>query len=499
MPGDRRWPLPALLTLSIARLWLMPLPSSFWLDETATVFVARYGSAHPSLAVAAPQAWHSWYYPLIHWEAVAFGYSEIATRALSVLAMLGFLALFARLAVRLIHPAAGWFAVFACLALPGLNYQAANARPYALGMCLFAAALLLLIRWFDSGTWFAGLLFASVAALVLYIHLLFWPSCLVFALYAAVRLREGKTAVSRWQASVVFGLWIALVTPVVAETLGLLKEAGAHVIAPLPTAAQGVRSLELMLLAACAAGAWLIGRAGRWRADSGRPAVSALVLIGAWWLCQPVVLFAFSWLTGDGVFVPRYLQLALPGAALAATAAAAPFIPAARWRLMAGVLGIGALLFVGQWRTLWPRHHNSDWRAGARAVNQVEARGAIPVLCPSPFIEARPPAWRPDYPLPGFLYSHLDVYPIAARPYLLPFEASAQAEEFASNLAHGPLPAARGFVIYGWLPQVNFWRDWFARRPEYSGWRQRRLGPFADVDVVVFEAGPKVDTRGNRF
>ena len=498
MPGHRRWPLPALLALCVARLWLMPLPSSFWLDETATVFVARYGSAHSSLAIAAPQAWRSWYYPLIHWEGAAFGYSEVSTRLVSVLAMLAFLALFARLASRLIHPDASWLAVFACLALPGFNYQAANARPYALGMCVFAAALLLLIRWLDAGGWAAGAAFAGAAALVLYIHLLFWPSCLVFVVYAAVRLRQGKPAAWR-QAGVVFGLWAVLLLPIVAATLGLLKEAGAHVIAPPPSVAQLIRSLELTLLLACAAGAWLIARARRWQADSGKLSTSALALIAGWWLCQPVLLYAFSWLTGDGVFVPRYLQLALPGAALAATAAAAPFIPATRWRLMAGVLGIGALVFLGQWRTLWPRHHNSDWRAGARAVNQVEAHGAIPVLCPSPFIEARPPAWRPDYPLPGFLYSHLDVYPISSQPYLLPFEASALAEEFAANLSHGPLSASQGFVIYGWLPQVNFWRDWFARRPEYSGWRQRRLGPFADVDVVVFEAGAKVDTRDDRF
>jgi 4-amino-4-deoxy-L-arabinose transferase-like glycosyltransferase len=191
--GDRRWPLPLLLALCITRFWLMPLPSSFWLDETATIFVARHGSQHPSLAIAAPQAWQSWYYPLIHWEGVVFGYSEVATRLLSVLAMLAFLALFARLAARLIHPQAGWFAVFACLALPGLNYQAANARPYALGMLVFAAAVLLLVRWLDSGRWLPAFGFAAAAAMVLYIHLLFWPGWIVLVLYAVARRWCGKT------------------------------------------------------------------------------------------------------------------------------------------------------------------------------------------------------------------------------------------------------------------------------------------------------------------
>jgi mannosyltransferase len=447
----------------------------------ATVFVAQHGSSHPSLADAAPQAWRSWYYPVIRMNGAVFGYSEVTTRLPSILAMAAFLGLLAALARRLIHPQAAWFAVFACLALPGLNYQAANARPYALGMCVFAAALLFLVRWLDFGKWRDGLLFAASAALVLYIHLLFWPSCLVFVLYAAARVARGETPVNPKHAVLVFALCAAALLPVMAQTLSLLREAHAHVFAPLPSLWQFLRSLELTLVLGCAIAAWLIARVRRWRPLS----LPTIILIAGWWLCQPVLLYAFSWLTGDAVFVPRYLQLALPGAALASTAMASLFIPAGQWRRISAVLALGVLLFLGQWRQLWPRHHNSDWRAAARAVNQLEAAGEIPVICPSPFIEARPPAWRPDYQLPGFLYAHLAVYPISGKIYLFPFESSPQAESQAAMLS-----SSRRFLIYGWGPQVNFWRAWFARRPEFSNWHQRRIGPFADVDVVVFEAAP---------
>ena len=57
------------------------------------------------------------------------------------------------------------------------------------------------------------------------------------------------------------------------------------------------------------------------------------------------------------------------------------------------------------------------------------------MICPSPFIEARPPAWRPDYPLPGFLYAHLAVYPISGKIYLFPFEDSPPAESQAGTRA----------------------------------------------------------------
>ncbi|HEY1239560.1 MAG TPA: hypothetical protein VGF16_03340 [Bryobacteraceae bacterium] len=469
----------------------MPLGSSFWVDETATVFVARYGSHHPSLAIAAPQAWQSWYYALIGWQGALFGYSEIATRVISVVAMGAFLGIFARLAARLICPEAAWFAVFACLALPGIDYQAANARPYALGMFVFGISLLLLIRWLDSGKWHAGLLFAASGALVLYIHLLFWPCCLVFAFYTAARVAEGKTSVTWRRVVLIFAAFGALIVPVVVQSLALLRDARAHVVTPLPSPGEFARSLELHVLALCGGAAWVIGRARGWRVARAPLPASTLLLIAAWWLVQPVFLFLFSWVTGNGVFVPRYLQLALPGAALASTAAAGRFIPAGQWTRLAAVLGAGLLLYLGQWRTIWPRHHNSDWRAAASVVNEIEAEAPAPVVCPSPFVEARPPAWEPDYPLPGFLYTHLAVYPIHGKPYLFPFETSPQAELFAATVARGALLPSRRFLIYGWGPQVNFWRDWFARRPEFAAWRRRRLGPFADVDVVLFErVGP---------
>jgi hypothetical protein len=481
-----RWLLPLLLGLCLARLWLMPLPSSFWLDETATVFVAQHGADHPSVMEAGPQSWRSWYYPLIRVDGAVFGYSEIAARMPSILAMGALLALLAALVRRVVHAEAAWFAVFACLALPGINYQAANARPYALGMCAFAAALLFLVRWLDSARWLDALLFVASAALVLHLHLMFWPSCVAFVLYAAVRVARGETPAGWSRAILVFSLWAIVLTPVVVETLSLFHQAQTHVVAALPSPLQFLRSLDLALVAGCAAGAWLIGRTQRWGA--GKLSLSLAVFAGGWWLCQSILLYAFSWLTGESVFVPRYLQLAQPGAAIAATVLTASFVPTGQWRKLAMVFGCGVLLFGGQWRQLWPRHHNSDWRAAARAVNAIETAGAVPVICPSPFIEARPPVWRPNYPLPGFLYAHLAVYSIAASTYLFPFEDSPQAEVWASSLASGTLSTSRRFLIYGWQPQVDFWRDWFAKRPEFAGWRQKRIGPFADVDVVLFEA-----------
>src|SRR5438874_12652 len=130
-PGDprpvsalARWLLPFLMLAAIVRLWLMPLPSSFWVDEMGTVFVVEHGASHPSLAVA-PQVTESIYYLLPAISRRLPGPREIAYRLPSVAAMAAALWIIARLAARLLHPEAGWLAAFACLSLHGINYQAA--------------------------------------------------------------------------------------------------------------------------------------------------------------------------------------------------------------------------------------------------------------------------------------------------------------------------------------------------------------------------------------
>jgi hypothetical protein len=188
------------------------------------------------------------------------------------------------------------------------------------------------------------------------------------------------------------------------------------------------------------------------------------------------------------VFTTRYVSIALPGAALAATGAVALFVPTSSWKPLAMVMGIAALIFGGQWRELWPSHHNSDWRGASHAINALGLDPATPVLVVSPFVEAKPPVWSPDYQLPGYLYSQIDVYPVHDTLYLLPYGDSLAGRQYAETLAQSTLPAARRFLIHGPAADVARWREWFTARPEFAGWRSRQLGPFLDVDVALFEA-----------
>ncbi len=465
----------------------MPLSSSFWVDEMATAFVVHYGPHHPSFAVA-PQVPDSIYYRLPQAAEALLGFSEISYRLPSVFLMALALFFIARLGARLIVPEAAWFAVFACLSMRGFNDQAADARPYALGTCLAAASLLFLVRWLDSDRWWDAALFVVSAALLWRAHLLFWPFYIVLALYALLRLWRHETSAGWFPTLVIFVLLGFALLPVFLDALRLFRQATAHVIVALPTLRDLRISLKFGLILVCGVGAFALSRLLRWPRAHAVSVSSSLVAIGGWWLVQPLALFAVSRVTGSSMFVARYLYIGLPGAALAATLAAAYFIPAGRWRPVTLAFGAGVLLLLGQWRELWPMHHGSDWRLAARTIDQwAAAHPDIPVLCPSPFIEARPPVWQPAYALPGFLYCHLPVYPFRGKPYLLPFDDSPEAERYVTSLAEGVIPASGRFLIYGGSGSVRYWRNWFSVRPEFSDWRRERLGPFGNVVVELFE------------
>jgi len=481
------------LALCIARLWLMPLPSSFWVDEMATVFVVHHGPNHPSFAVA-PQVPDSIYYQLPRAAESLFGFSEVSYRVPSVLLMALALFFIARLAARLIHPGAAWFVVFVCLSMRGINDQAADARPYALGTCIAAASLWFLIRWLDSAHWWDAALFIVLAALLWRVHLLFWPFYIVLALYAAVRLVHPETGYDRrgWAPMIaIFALVGVALIPVVLDALNQFRHATAHVIVALPTLRDLRISMKFGVILICGLGAFVLGRLLRWPRPATFSFNSSLVAIAAWWLLQPLALFAVSRVTGSSMFVTRYLYLGLPGAALAATLAAAYFIPSNRWKPLSLVFAAGVLVMLGQWGELWPMHHGSDWRLAAHTIDQwAKNDPSMPVLCPSPFIEARPPVWQPSYALPGFLYSHLPVYPFRGKPYLLPFEDSPEAKRYVESLADGPIATSGHFLIYGGSGSVRYWRNWFSIQPEFSAWHRERLGPFGDVVVELFEKPP---------
>jgi hypothetical protein len=249
--------------------------------------------------------------------------------------------------------------------------------------------------------------------------------------------------------------------PVASGAIGLLRSGSTHAFASIP----GLRSLLFTIpwesIALCAGPAWVLDQSLKWRIQ--KPASpGALALIAVWWLWMPLGLFAFSRVTGVVLHVPRHLSPARPGAALAATAAAAWWLPHARWRQASAALGIAALITAGNWQALWSWHHEDNWRQASFEEDFAAQEPDTPVLAVSPFIEAQPPTWTPEYHLPGFLYAPLSVYPVRGRVYPFPFIRSLIADRYAEGLLRDTLLKRPRFIT-----ARGEMRD-----PGYSGFRK---------------------------
>ena len=226
--------LSVILSLCVVRLWLMPLPSSLWVDELGTLFVIHFGAAHPSLN-AAPQVPQSLYYVLPRFTETVFGASEISYRLGSLLCMgLAFIAL-ARIAAKLFGPRSAWLVLFMSLALRDIDYQADDARPYALGTLVACLCVWWSIRWLDSAKCTDAIGFIVSAALLWRVHLVFWPFYLVLAAYAGFRVFTSRTPVRFREAILSFTAIAILLIPVARTALLLLRHASEHVIVPRPT------------------------------------------------------------------------------------------------------------------------------------------------------------------------------------------------------------------------------------------------------------------------
>jgi len=141
------------------------------------------------------------------------------------------------------------------------------------------------------------------------------------------------------------------------------------------------------------------------------------------------------------------------------------------------VLAVAAFITAGNWRALWPPHAEDNWRQASIDEDFAAVEPDTPVLAVSPFIEAMPPVWSPDYRLPGYLYSPLFVYPVRGRVYPFPFMRSPEAERYADSLLGATLLKRARFVIYGAGLNTVVWVQWFSNRPTMGCKRSPGITP----------------------
>ncbi len=473
---------------AMLRLWVLPIRSSFWLDETGTYWVIKDGLAN---AVSRAMNWsgQSPLYYLIAWLAhLAPGRTEVMMRLPSLIAMVLAAWLLFRLAARLFDAETARLVVLVFACSEQVAFEAADARPYALALLLLIASAWMLVRWLDSGRLLYATGYVLLAALTVYAHVMVAIALAAHGVYALYRIRD-KAAV---RPPALLAAWIAiglLSLPLVPQLRAMYSTRGSHAFFGAPNVSEFLAAMAPPLVAAPVGLGLLIGwlASARRSAERGRNLAAPwenVILAACWALLPLITVYLFSVFTGSDLFLPRYYVSAAPGLALLFGwwMRAAGTIPARA--IAAAVLVICANLSFGA-----PQHGDADWAGAMAKVRALAAGGDTPVLMASGFLEARDPDTLTTPGLQDVLFAPLALYPPGRSIVALPIRLDDKSERYLETIVERDLQhRARFLLVCEWQQRVTY-DLWLRGRLAPLGFRSESQGSFGDVGVFLFSRG----------
>ena len=446
---DESWRLKiysVLVALCIVRLWLMPMTSSLWLDETTTYWSAYKGIG---AALSRSQFWPGQNAVFSIIEAVAIrlaGHSEFVLRLPSLLAALGTVWLFLRLGTRLLDRETAALSLVVFASSQEMFETTANARPYALGLFFVVASTWALVRWLDTGRKRDLLSYVLLAAAVPYFHYLFATIFIVHAIYAGYRIQP-EPRQRFWHGALAAPVILVLVSP-------LLWNAAHH--KHISTGASFTSTPDFQKLfsaempAVLGAGIFLgllLGFA-LYRTVKAEnvvePGADTFLLLILWFLVPIFLMFVVSRVSGFKVFVSRYYLPAFPPLALLVGWG----IRNLSQKIRVVVAGAVVLVAIASFGThhLWVNPYLEDWRGAAKEIRRANLDQSTPVLVRTGLIETANPTWSPEPDPDSPLLSPLSKYPVFGRIFLVPTGISDPSERYMDNLSRSILGTAPEFV-----------------------------------------------------
>jgi hypothetical protein len=471
-----------LFAIAVLLLWAPPLRSSFWLDETGTFWVIKDGISN---LVDRSMNWSSQspLYYLTAWVALAAGGKhEWILRLPSLAAALAAAWFLYRLAARLFDGTTARLAVLVFACSEPVVFAAADARPYALALCMLVASALALVNWLDTGRWrFAGA-YVVLTTLTIYAHYLFGPALVVVAWYALLRAgRERVIGIPKLlSAWAVTGI---LTLPLVFQLRGFLAGSRAHDFAGAPTRGDFFAGLAPplvvgpLLLAFLAV--WLI--APLRNRERAAPKLSLLLAI-FWTLTPPLLLFAIATLSSAKLFVPRYYVSYVPGLCLLAAGLVRCLVPDAAHRMVATAFVGISVVGLASWR----HRPYEDWSGASREVSRLSA-GKVPVLVASGFVEATDSKTLDDPTLRIAFFAPQEMYPISAPMIRLPYVLNDESSQYMERVVPQIETESRFFLLVRSQGSEGLtFEPWLRGRLATQGFRSHRLGNFGGVAVFLF-------------
>jgi len=435
---ERRGPAPVNLPLRILILcaaafllaWLPRMRWGFWTDEAGTFWMACEGWR---AAIGRTAIWpgQSIPYSVLESFFVATGFwKEPLLRIPSVLATAIAAWQMKRLAELTIGRGAGWLAIIPLICAPDMVNFGTSARPYALALAASIASFRYLLAWRESPDRAAAVKYLIASALTLHFHSLFGSIFVIQAIYlAACRAWGRKTGMGLPIAAAI--LLPASMLPLVGILRSTAYHADSFARAIPPTFAQLLQScfppallfatgLGLLLL-------WLSAKNLHWRPATLRPEL--VLLLASWATLAPVIFFAMARLTGQTVFVSRYLLFTLPAAVLVIVWILSGF-EKPEWRfLILLAIFAGTVLHPGS-LLLSFRESASSWREPLRLIESLSNGQAPPVFVASGIVESGALHWAEADPASSRLFAALTAYPIPNPAIPLAYRFDEQVKNF---------------------------------------------------------------------
>src|SRR3954469_20454888 len=413
---DRRLHAPLLWAFAasmVAALWIRPMTSSLWLDETGSWWVIN-GGAHQGVQRAdAVQGQSPFYYLMLWLSKGVIGHSEFALRLPSLVFSVAAAYFVYLLAKRLISPECARIAVIMFIVWPQVAFEASDARPYALATMLCVACAFSLVSWMDAGGIWRGALTVLLAASLPYAHPVSALVLVPLGIYAIVRVAEGSTLIRGWLLAIACVMVALLSIPVAVELTSLAHRSSDWIV---PGAVSGWVIVTTLLPASFAA-ALLVGLIltvrNKARYVLARPPRSTQVLLGTWFLVPSVALFAISVLTSLHLLGTRYFMIIAPAGAIIAAALIASLDPArARRIIVLAVVVVSAIDVVSRFKS-------GDIRGAIALAGSVADDHTVTFLGYG-FQESLQPSWYDDEQRKGLLTAPVQYYPMPGATVALP-------------------------------------------------------------------------------
>ncbi len=468
--------LATLIAISIATLWLAPLASPFWLDETLTAWIA---AAKASVAVdRALRFQFGSVYFVLPWLSLRIPGipAEIAARLPSLLCMGGAAIMMYGIGRLAGGAATGWLAALFFVTTPEVAFWAGDARAYALVLLLTTIAVYLHLSWLEGGALRRNLAAMAVACSIVYVHPLTALIVAVLALSTSSRWRDrpGHVAACALLSAVLLAPYLpmGLIVASKSQTASFASARTAFDLLTRPL-------LPHVLLAICA-----VVALGSLRRTTSLPTVIPQARDGhvafflSWWLVPFVGLLLLSLATGANVLVPRYAAGAFAaGAVLAAIAVAR--LPVER-RALVAIAACCLSLFS---RFSWTHDPQNDWKTLPDRIAAIDRASSAPVLVRTGLIECNDASMLSDATAQDYLLAPARVYAMPGELIPMPFDlGNPEALEIARQRILPIVQSRQRFLVAGNLSiELLEWIEELAQGHEARG-----------IDVELFEFTPRV-------